>query len=257
MQGHLYVLSNKIFSEKIYKIGMTTRTPQERADELSRSTSIPSPFEVVYSKFSEDVGRLEGYVHQKLHDHRYNHNREFFSAELESIIKIVETFNPEAPIQQKAKALIGSFLSESLKTGLIRTWEDRYPSCQGLGYMTKFHLEFCEAIANKLLGLSQEIIVRFNDRSFSFDDGIQLFFDVKPQKNKVELAPLRLTPDEVQSIGCQFRDITGKKYRMGGLVRVDLFDHSAESLALAEELARLSLESKNQLKFWGLLNKAR
>ncbi|WP_163086807.1 GIY-YIG nuclease family protein, partial [Acinetobacter baumannii] len=44
--GFIYCLENRSFPG-IYKVGMTERSPSTRCDELSSSTSIPHPFEIL------------------------------------------------------------------------------------------------------------------------------------------------------------------------------------------------------------------
>lgn len=45
MEGWVYVLSNPCMPG-IYKIGMTTTSPEVRARELSSATGVPAPFKV-------------------------------------------------------------------------------------------------------------------------------------------------------------------------------------------------------------------
>ena len=45
--GYVYCMTNKSYKDKC-KIGFTTKTPQERAKELS-NTSTPDPFNVEYA----------------------------------------------------------------------------------------------------------------------------------------------------------------------------------------------------------------
>lgn len=63
------------------KIGYTDRSPIERAGELSRNTGIPTNFEVhAWWQIEGDESRaIEQRIHQHLHEHRYNKDREFFS----------------------------------------------------------------------------------------------------------------------------------------------------------------------------------
>ena len=46
-EGYTYILLNRAFQNDHYKIGMTTKTPEERARELSSATGIPRDFEVL------------------------------------------------------------------------------------------------------------------------------------------------------------------------------------------------------------------
>jgi hypothetical protein len=40
-EGFIYILLNRAFQNDRYKIGMTTKTPEERARELSSATDTP------------------------------------------------------------------------------------------------------------------------------------------------------------------------------------------------------------------------
>jgi hypothetical protein len=87
MMGYVYALDNPCFrsytpmdlsgSYVPVKIGMTTKTPAERAVELS-NTSVPTPFQVLWSAEVEDAASAEKYLHGILNDHRINNSREFF-----------------------------------------------------------------------------------------------------------------------------------------------------------------------------------
>ena len=50
---YVYVLQNPAFPH-LLKIGFTTRTPEERAEELSRHSGVPTLFRVVFSDFLDD-----------------------------------------------------------------------------------------------------------------------------------------------------------------------------------------------------------
>ena len=76
--GCVYILKNKAMPGAI-KIGYTTRTAEERANELYESiTGVPMPFEVAYEYPCEEPQKLEREIHRKLTPHRINENREFF-----------------------------------------------------------------------------------------------------------------------------------------------------------------------------------
>ena len=86
--GFVYVMSNPLMAG-IYKVGKSTRVPNERANEL-RSTGVPTDFIVEYYVFSEDHDNLELYVHEALDEYRVAQNREFFKVDLKSIVDTLD-----------------------------------------------------------------------------------------------------------------------------------------------------------------------
>lgn len=74
----------------IVKIGCTTRTPEERAAQLSASTAAPTPFHVAYSQRARDVTTAEQQVHAILAPYRVNESREFFAVPLALAIQAVQ-----------------------------------------------------------------------------------------------------------------------------------------------------------------------
>jgi hypothetical protein len=88
--GYIYILLNRAFQNDHYKIGMTTKTPEERARELSGATGIPRDFEVLYAERVSDCNRAERLLHQRLRQYRSAGNREFFQIPLRAAIKALE-----------------------------------------------------------------------------------------------------------------------------------------------------------------------
>lgn len=78
----------------VYKVGMTTRSPNARAVELSSVTGVPTPFDVVYYAEVADPTAQEKRVHAALSTYRVNNGREFFQADLFTIITAIK--NPDA-----------------------------------------------------------------------------------------------------------------------------------------------------------------
>jgi len=83
--GWVYVLSNPAMPG-IYKIGMTTTTPEIRAREVSQGTGVPLPYVVELAYFSESPRNDEAEIHECLDVRRLASNREFFKCDLEEII---------------------------------------------------------------------------------------------------------------------------------------------------------------------------
>lgn len=82
--GWVYVLGNEHFARDVYKIGMTTRTPEERVKELS-TTGVPSEFDILDAYYSFNPSEDESLIHGLLSDYRINDNREFFLCSLNII----------------------------------------------------------------------------------------------------------------------------------------------------------------------------
>jgi predicted transport protein len=88
--GYIYILLNRAFQNDHYKIGMTTKTPEERARELSSATGVPRDFEVLYAQRVSDCNQAERLLHQQLYQYRSASNREFFQIPLKAAIKALE-----------------------------------------------------------------------------------------------------------------------------------------------------------------------
>lgn len=82
MSGYVYVMSNEAMPG-IYKIGCTSRSPWERAEELY-TTGVPKPFIIEYCILIDSYQLLERRIHARLA--KYNFNKEFFKLDLKSCI---------------------------------------------------------------------------------------------------------------------------------------------------------------------------
>ena len=88
--GFLYVLANSAMPGLV-KVGKTTRTPSERAGELSGVTGVPTPFMVIYEQLFQDCSAAEAFVHAYLAQkgYRVSDAREFFNAPSNIVIKAI------------------------------------------------------------------------------------------------------------------------------------------------------------------------
>lgn len=93
-EGYIYLMSNPSLKKGIYKIGFTHYKPEKRAQELSKSTSIPSDFNVEYARKTTNIEMSEKRVHLILDHYRYSSKKEFFviprKNALEMIDKVVQ-----------------------------------------------------------------------------------------------------------------------------------------------------------------------
>ena len=89
-RGYVYVMINASY-EGIVKVGKTTKSPEERAKELSSATGVPTPFIVVYKRVFQDCGQAEKIAHEILTSRgcRVNDMREFFAVDITDAINVV------------------------------------------------------------------------------------------------------------------------------------------------------------------------
>ena len=77
----VYIFSNKTMPN-LLKIGVTSKTPEERAEQLSRGTGVPVKFTVEYAFKCFNGMALESEIHKYLHSYRVSNDREFFQISL-------------------------------------------------------------------------------------------------------------------------------------------------------------------------------
>lgn len=92
--GYVYIISNiGSFGDDVYKIGLTRRLdPTERVRELG-DASVPFPFDIHATIFSDDAPTLETALHRTFDDRRLNkvnNRKEFFHVSLGEIKAVVE-----------------------------------------------------------------------------------------------------------------------------------------------------------------------
>jgi len=77
---YVYILANQSVPNMV-KIGMTTKTPVERAKEISAVTGVAVPWQVVYEYKCYNSLFLEQEVHQYFKAQRVNDKREMFTVD--------------------------------------------------------------------------------------------------------------------------------------------------------------------------------
>ena len=86
----VYILSNES-QPGMYKIGYTAHEDvDKRVKQLSRSTSVATPFNLEWVFRCFNAERLEGEVHEALKGHRISKDREFFAISLNEAKETVE-----------------------------------------------------------------------------------------------------------------------------------------------------------------------
>lgn len=87
--GIVYIMRSPSHGIDIYKIGLTRRTPKERASEISSATGVPLPLDVLASWETGDCSRVEAEVHTRLKAYRLNKRREFFGVSLSLLVATI------------------------------------------------------------------------------------------------------------------------------------------------------------------------
>lgn len=85
----LYVMSNPSMPG-MFKIGYSNHSPEIRKTQLSRSTSVPTSFEIEYAYHCFNAERLEQELHKYFASSRVSYDREFFQENLDTIIEAVD-----------------------------------------------------------------------------------------------------------------------------------------------------------------------
>ena len=93
LYGFCYIMYCAAHERGVYKIGATIHDPFERARQLSASSSVVSPFSVVYKRFLAEPFQVEAALHRIFAAERINESREFFRVELHRIIDILERYD--------------------------------------------------------------------------------------------------------------------------------------------------------------------
>jgi len=90
----IYILTNEAMPGYV-KIGKTTTSVEQRVLELSRSSTVPLPFECYYAAKVKDANKVELAFHDAFGDHRVNPRREFFNIAPERVVAILKLLTLE------------------------------------------------------------------------------------------------------------------------------------------------------------------
>ena len=85
----VYVLANKTMPNLV-KIGYTNRTPDKRAEQISRGTGVPIKFSVEFAFKCFNGEQLERELHKYLSPYRINTEREFFQLTVDEAKRTIE-----------------------------------------------------------------------------------------------------------------------------------------------------------------------
>lgn len=96
--GWVYAMRNSAFRKPLLKIGMTSRPPFERAQDLGRATGVPGAFELVYFIHVSDRRAAEHLLHQRLDRYRTSAYKEFFEVTVSKVVDAMDEAAAAYPI---------------------------------------------------------------------------------------------------------------------------------------------------------------
>lgn len=96
--GWVYVLSTREMNQ-ILKVGMTTRTIQERVREINRATGVAIPFGVSAFWRVSAPAKAEKLVHETLDEFRMRGDREFFKADFGVALRMLDAAIKESGLE--------------------------------------------------------------------------------------------------------------------------------------------------------------
>ena len=88
--GWVYAFRNPNHKQTAFKIGETSRPPLQRLQELSSSTGVPVAYQAVYFVHVNDRKRAERFVHDQLKEYRLSDSKEFFTAPLREVVRVMD-----------------------------------------------------------------------------------------------------------------------------------------------------------------------
>lgn len=165
-RGWVYVLENEAMPG-LYKVGMTTNSPDKRAAELSGGTSVPKKFHVVKAFRTQHPEKHEAEIHRLLARFRINDGREFFKCKIEKIIHICRSVIPDGDAN-KVNDLIDKY---NLIT--FEKFKDLRPA-DVLSQLGITHFGDSEAALIRLAMFGSEVV-----RHLTRDGGSVVFFDAQ------------------------------------------------------------------------------
>lgn len=103
VEGYVYIISNKAMPDLV-KVGFTTRSPEERAAELS-GTSLPFPSVAEYSVIVSNAAAVEREAHRRLAQFRVSSDREWFQCSRAKAIAAIKASAGSVVRQEKDRAV--------------------------------------------------------------------------------------------------------------------------------------------------------
>ena len=162
----------------LVKIGLTRRTSKARVKEL-RGTGIPEDFIIVYDELVTDCEIVEGRIHKRFDDFRYQPNREFFQIPVREAVRglMEESIGFVVP---RVGANSGVEIMPDLKTKYPKYLK---PDFHSVKIVLSDGVVYLESVRYRYVGLRDEIVERL-DLSFIVEGDSEMFpASLSPEDN--------------------------------------------------------------------------
>lgn len=178
----------------LVKIGLTERTPKDRAKDL-RGTAVPDDFIVVYDELVTNCELVENRLHRRFDDYRYQPNREFFQIPIREAIR---------GLMEESVGFLVPRVGANSGVEILPDLKKKYPS-----YLKPdFHsikithsdgVVYLESVRYRHSGLRDEVVER-TDLGFISDGHQNMFLTSRSPDDNARLFVHRL--DEYSMIHC-------------------------------------------------------
>lgn len=159
--GYVYLMSNPALKRSLYKIGLCSQQPKNRAESLSKSTSIPSNFVVEHYQKTVNIELSEKRIHLIMDKFRYSPNKEFFKIKKDLAKNIIDFIVKNTEMNYKP-----SNEFEKSNELIMATYSKR----QSLSAMRILDMLMCSAQNNThadgLFGFQKEFVSGFLSYTF-------------------------------------------------------------------------------------------
>lgn len=103
--GFIYCLGNDVMPD-IFKIGMTTRAPSLRVEELSAATGVPTPFDLICYGEVSSPQQVEREIHEHFSLERVSDSREFFRGDIEFVTETLSQWCDSFAVTNQGRYLL-------------------------------------------------------------------------------------------------------------------------------------------------------
>ncbi|EPN2803413.1 GIY-YIG nuclease family protein [Serratia marcescens] len=162
MNGYVYILEVSDIDLPVCKIGMTTRDPISRCDEINKSSTGDFIWSVSHSIFVSNCKKLEKIIHEKLSPLRQR-RREFFNLCADDAYKaVMSIFDSQDEIKIISALKSSSIITPDNKVKNNNSYLSRHDSAEHAEILQSF----CE-----ILGVKGRAFGQLNKPFFGMSDG--------------------------------------------------------------------------------------